>query len=243
MTLARLSLFAALAVPALAAAAETGYYLVTTYPVEGEKSIDFKYWNAKPDGAPPRSAPELGFGMTVTPVWYTEVSAEWFKLSPGPHRFSAWEWQNDFMLTHGQYDVDVALHTQVARSHRDGAIETEFGPVLQTEIGKTQLNFNAFLQREFHVDDGEGYELVYEWQVRHHWTRAFQFGVQGFGEVGKWNDWLPRDQQSHRAGPAVFGTLDVGRKQEIRYDAAYLIGKNAARNAKSVTLRVQYVFR
>lgn len=227
-----------------AAQAETGYYLVTTYPVEGEKSLDFKYWNAKPTGAPPRSSPELGFGYTVNSRWYTELSAVWFQLSPGPQRFAAWEWQNDFMLTQGQYDVDVALHTNVTRNDDTArGVGFEIGPVMQTEIGRTQLNLNLLLQRDYRVATHEDVELAYQWQIRQRWMRGFQFGLQGFGEVGKWNDWLARDKQSHRLGPAVFGTLDVGPKQEVRYDAAYLIGKNSARNARSLTLRLQYVFR
>ncbi len=60
--------------------------------------------------------------------------------------------------------------------------------------------------------------------------------------MGKWNDWLPRSQQSHRAGPAVFGSLPMGGRQVLRYEAAYLIGTNSAHNAKSVTMRVQYAF-
>ncbi len=34
---------------------------------------------------------------------------------------------------------------------------------------------------------------------------------------------------------------DVGGR-ELRYEAAYLVGKNSARTAKSFTMRVQYIF-
>jgi hypothetical protein len=226
-----------------ALAGETGYYLVSTYPNSGEATVDFKYWNAKPTGLAPRSSPELGLGYNVNDRWFTELSAAWFARSPGAQHFAALEWQNDVLLTHGQYDVDVALHTSV--SHDDGsrALGLEIGPVLQTEVGRTQFNFNAFLQRDYRSDEQEVTELAYQWQVRRHWRRAFQFGLQGFGEVGKWDHWLPRHAQSHRAGPAIFGTIDAGRDQELRYDAACLIGKNAGHTAHSVTVRLQYVFR
>lgn len=225
------------------AAASTGYYLVTTYPTPGEKTVDFKYWNAKPRGQPPRSSPELGFGYNVNSRWFTEVSAVWFQLSPGSQKLAAWEWQNDVMLTQGQYDYDLALHTTIEREEGDHALGFEIGPVFQTEIGKTQLNFNVFLQREFRTEEEQKTELVYQWQIRRHGLRWLQFGLQGFGEVGPATDWLPRREQSHRAGPAIFGSIDTGPNQEIRYDAAYLIGKNSGRSAKSVTLRLQYVFR
>jgi hypothetical protein len=79
------------------AAAGTGYYLVTTYPNEGQRTIDFKYWNAKPTGKPPRSSPEIGFGYNVSSRWFTEITAQWFQLSPGSNHLAAIEWQNDFM--------------------------------------------------------------------------------------------------------------------------------------------------
>jgi hypothetical protein len=85
-------------------------------------------------------------------------------------------------------------------------------------------------------------EIKYQWQVRYRWMPRLQFGAQGFGEMGKWNHWLPRDEQSHRAGPALFGTWDLGGEREWKYEAAYLIGTNSARNAKSVTMRIQYAF-
>jgi hypothetical protein len=67
-------------------------------------------------------------------------------------------------------------------------------------------------------------------------------GAQGFGELGEWDHWAPRDKQSHRAGPAIFGTLPVGDKQAFKYDAAYLYGSVYGKHAKMVTARVRYEF-
>jgi hypothetical protein len=226
-----------------AAMAGTGYYLVTTYPNEGQRTVDFKYWNAKPDGQPPRSSPEIGLAYNVTSRWYTELTAAWFKFSPGAHHLSALEWQNDFMLTQGQYPFDLALHTNVERAmNGSGEVGVEFGPVLQTEFGRTQLNLNLFFEREYRTAQAEPMQLKYQWQVRHRWIGKLQLGLQGFGELGEWNNWLPRAQQSHRAGPALFGTWNAGGGHEWKYEAAYLIGTNSARNAKSVATRIQYSF-
>jgi len=226
-----------------AAIAGTGYYLVVPYPNEGQSIVDFKYWNAKPSGQPPRSSPEIGFGYNVNSRWFTELSATWFQMSPGSNKLSAFEWQNDVMLTQGEYPVDLALHTNIERNQDSSrGIGFEFGPVLQTDIGRTQLNFNLFFERDFRVAESEPVQIAYQWQVKHRWMEKLSFGAQGFGEMGDWNHWLPRDQQSHRLGPALFGTWDMGGQREWRYDAAYLIGKNAARNAKSVTMRIQFGF-
>lgn len=225
------------------AGAATGYYLVSTYDVDGQKSIDFKYWNADYHHARSVSAPEVGFGYGVTSRWYTEAIVSWIRVHGRSDKVAGVAWQNDYMLTQGQYPFDLALHTTVER-HRDSArgYGVEFGPVLQTEIGRTQFNANLFFQRDYRAELPGDMELTYQWQVKHRWKSWFQPGIQGFGEVGKWNDWLPHRRQSHRAGPAVIGVRDVGAGRELKYEAAWLIGKNSARSAQSFTLRVQYVF-
>ncbi len=226
-----------------AAVAGTGYYMVVPYPNEGQRIVDFKYWNAKPTGQPPRSSPEIGFGYNVNSRWFTELSASWFQLSPRSNKWAALEWQNDVMLTQGEYPIDLALHTNIEHN-RDPSrgLGVEFGPVLQADAGRTQLNFNLFFDRDYRVKVSEPFQIAYQWQVKYRWKEKLAFGAQGFGEMGDWNNWLPREKQSHRLGPALFGAWDLGGQREWKYEAAYLVGKNSARNAKSVTMRIQYGF-
>jgi len=130
------------------ALADTGYYLVSTYDVENQASIDFKYWNAHYRGRT-TAAPELGVGYGVTSRWYTEVYAKWVKLNGAAGHWVQTDWQNDFLLTQGQYDFDLALHTRLGRARdSDAGYSVEWGPVLQTEIGRTQFNANLFFQRD-----------------------------------------------------------------------------------------------
>jgi hypothetical protein len=218
--------------------AATGYYMVTTYGVEGQASLDYKYWNAHYRNRPNVASPEIGVGYGVTSRWYTELMTQWIQRDGRQTRNTGVGWQNDFLLTQGQYDVDVALHTLVERARRrEDGYYLELGPVLQTQLWRTQLNFNLFFQRELDNGDKNETQLAYQWQVKQRWKPWLAPGLQGFGEVGKWNDWLPSKQQSHRAGPAVFG--EVGR---VKYEAAYLFGKNSAKAANSFTMRVQYLF-
>lgn len=230
-----------------AAQADTGYYLVSTYDVAGQTSIDYKYWNAHySDGG--FASPEIGIGYGVTSRWYTEVYVQWLRIGNGAQKMFETAWQNDYMLTQGQYPFDLALHTKVAKGHdAAGGYSIEWGPVLQTEIGRTQFNANLFFQRDYgHAASVErrGAELTYQLQVKHNWKPWFQPGLQAFGEVGKWNDWLPYKQQSHRAGPMIYGHRDIGHggQREIKYEFAYLFGKNTARAANSFSMRVQLIF-
>ncbi|KQQ39943.1 hypothetical protein ASF61_03780 [Duganella sp. Leaf126] len=239
-----------------AAQADTGYYLVSTYDVAGQTSIDYKYWNARySDGTV--ASPELGVGYGVTSRWYTEVYVQWLRVGNGAGKMVETAWQNDYMLTQGQYPFDLALHTKVAKGHdAAGGYSAEWGPVLQTEIGRTQFNANLFFQRRYGqtgqtaqaAQTGQvpprGVELTYQLQVKQHWKPWFQPGIQAFGEVGQWNDWLPSRQQSHRAGPMIYGHRDIGAggEREVKYELAYLFGKNTGRAARSFSLRVQLIF-
>jgi hypothetical protein len=67
-------------------------------------------------------------------------------------------------------------------------------------------------------------------------------GLQGFGELGAWDHWAPRDQQSHRAGPALFGTVPLGERQSLLVQATYLFGSVYGQDARMFSMRAQLVF-
>ena len=83
---------------------------------------------------------------------------------------------------------------------------------------------------------------LHQWQAKHRWRPAFEFGLQGFGEMGRWDQWAAADQRSHLAGPAVFGKLDLGGRQSIRYNAAWLLGASTAAPDHAVRMQVEYEF-
>lgn len=67
-------------------------------------------------------------------------------------------------------------------------------------------------------------------------------GQQGFGELGIWNHWLLRAQQSHRAGPVVSCIWPLAGAQSIQADTAVLVGSTYGRNGSMFSLRIQYLF-
>jgi len=226
-----------------AALADPGYYVVTVYDNEGRSSIDVRYWTVKFPQTPEVIWPEVGFGHGVTSRWTTELFASWIGSSQFATRLSTWNWQNDFLLTQGELPLDIALHAQLIRNQLEpGGGSIEWGPVLQTDVGRTQLNGNVFFENGWDGFAPAAAQMKCQWQVRHRWRPALHFGLQGFGELGRWDHWAPRDQQSHRAGPALFGTLPVGDGQELRVQAAYLFGKVYAHDATMFTMRAQWVF-
>jgi len=138
-------------------------------------------------------------------------------------------------------DVGVLVELEVPRGHGE-AYEFKIGPLLQTEFGRVQLNGNVFLERKFHDGSAHETELLYQWQAKYRMQPTFEFGLQGFGEVGKWDHWNPSNQREHRFGPAVFGKLRIGERQAIKYNAAYLLGATEATPDRTFRLQIEYEF-
>lgn len=214
----------------------------------GEKEIDVKFGTARNGAEDREHAGSIGFGWGVTPLWFTEVYGKWEKPAGEGTRLEAFEWENKFQLTEtGKYGVDVGLITEIEipRESED-AKEFKIGPLFQTEFGKTQLNANLLFERKFGGDRAPGEErpteIGYQWQVKYRAQPSFEFGAQGFGEMGKWNDWEPRDEQKHSMGPAVFGKVDLGNRQKLKYNAAWLFGASEAAPNHTFRMQAEYEF-
>ncbi|MFZ6747877.1 hypothetical protein [Undibacterium sp. Ren11W] len=225
------------------AMAEPGYYLVTVYDNKGERSIDYRYWTVKFPGQDETIWPELGLGYGVTTRWYTEFFVSYIGSSKSDLKLDTWNWQNDYQITQGQYPFDVAIHTNVARAHDSGeGYALEIGPVFQTDVGRVQLNGNLFLERNYHAASAIENQLKYQWQAKYRWKPLLQVGVLGFGELAECRNGCPRDKQSHRAGPAFFGSYAIDSSITIKYQLAYLTGSIYGMHGNMLTLRLQTVF-
>jgi len=234
---------ALLAQPVIAGPADYVYTPTVEY---GEKEVDFKYGSDRqPDGML-RQAASLGVGYGVNEYWFTEV---YFKQErSGNQESNLAEWENKFQLTEtGEYPIDLGFITELeAPLSSNAPWEVRFGPLLQSEFGRIQLNGNLLFERAFGKADESGIpfgtNLGYQWQVKYRWQPVFEFGMQGLGEVGKWNDWSKSSEQLHAVGPAIFGKLPLGYRQAIKYNAAWLVGTNYATPVHTVRMQVEYEF-
>jgi len=228
------------------AAAGPADYIYTPTVEYGEKEIDFKFGTAKQQDGTRKTVTSLGFGYGATEYWFTEVYLK--RERDGSERLTLAEWENKFQLTEtGKYPVDLGLIVEIEAPLTTGnePYELKLGPLLQTEFGKLQLNGNALFERKFgprDADDNYFTEIGYQWQAKYRWQPAFEFGAQGFGEMGKWNDWDQSHLQNHRLGPAVFGKIDVGQHQKIKYNAAVLFGVSDAAPDRTFRMQAEYEF-
>ncbi len=227
------------------AAAGPADYVFTPIVEEGEKEIDFKFGTNKESDGTRTTVSTLGFGYGATSYWFTEVYLK-HEREAGEGLTLA-EWENKFQLTEtGKYALDVGLITEIEAplSNSNAPWEFKISPLFQTEFDKLQLNANVLFERKFAGNDAEDHvtEMGYQWQAKYRLQPTFEFGLQGFGEVGQWDDWASTDEQNHRIGPAIFGKFALDQKQKIKYNAAWLLGVSDAAADNTFRLQVEYEF-
>jgi len=220
-------------------------YVFTPSVTYGEHEIDFKAGAWKKTDEERLRAWSIGYGYGVNQRWWTELYRKYESFAnESITKFDAREWENKFQLTEqGEYPVDVGFVIEVERPQdRSEGYELLFGPLFQTDFDKLQLNGNFLFQRNVRADAPQHTEFGYQWQAKYRWKAEFEFGLQGFGEVGAWNHWDPPDERTHRLGPAVFGKLALGGRQALRYNAAWLVGATSGAPDNTFRMQVEYEF-
>lgn len=218
-------------------------YIYTPIVEQGEREIDFKLGTTKPRAESRESESSLGFGYGATSYWFTEFYVKYKRENTDGRGqatfFDAFEWENKFQLTpQGQYFVDLGFITEIERpdDRREG-YEVRFGPLIQKEFGQTQLNFNLLFERNYRAEESNPLRLLYQWQAKYRLSKEFEFGAQALGEFGNINHFLPKSEQTHVLGPAIFGKIPLGGRNAITYNAAFLV--NIADSVHSRTFRTQ----
>ena len=249
MSTSRLIAAVALGLPIVSHAAPSDYVRVPAVEY-GEHEIDFKVGTAKAkesEGGERASAASLGYGWGATAWWFTEAYLK-FEKNPGEGaKYDAFEWENKFQLTEpNQYFADFGLFTEIEipRQRRVEGYEFAFGPLVQFDTGPLRWNANLVFERVYRSrEEGEhAMEMGYQLQARYALAASTEIGVQAFGDMGKWNKWEPRDEQSHRIGPAIFGKVKLGGREQVRYNAAVLFGEGGAAPKSTFRLQAEYEF-
>jgi FTR1 family protein len=183
---------------------------------------------------------KVAIGHGITDWWKSEVEFEWEKEPGEGTKYTEVEWVNVFRFSEpGEYFVDVGLFTELKFSDEsDDANKLEIGPMFQKEIGRTVNNLNLIWVRDYGSNADHDTEFEYTWQSRWKGNPALEFGVQGMGETGNWDDMNSGHDQEHKMGPAIFGEIKTGPgHNKMKYDAAVLVGMTD--DTPDTTLRFQ----
>lgn len=227
---------------ACAALAGPADYVYTPAVAMGEREFGIKYGAASLAG----NVAAVGVGSGISESWFAEVYLKRERI--GNQEATLAEFENKFQLTEtGKYAVDIGLLAELEAPLSGLAPwELRVGPLFEKGYGKLQINGNLFFERAFGRADESGVpfctNLAYQYQLKYRWKSVIEFGIQGLGEVGKWDNWSRRDEQNHRIGPAVFGKIALGHRQAIKYNAAWLFGASAAAPNHTLRTQLEYEF-
>lgn len=221
-------------------------YVYTPAVEYGEREIDFKHGTEAPPGSERANVTSVGLGYGATEYWFAELYLK--RETQGENGLTLAEWENKFQLVEtGKYPLDLGFITELeVPVSGSGPNEIKLGPLLQTEFGRLQLNANLLFERAFGQADDSGApfatNFLYQWQVKYRLQSSFEFGMQGFGEMGEWNSWASEAEQIHKAGPAVFGKVPLGQREAIKYNAAWLLGASTAAPDHTFRVQLEYEF-
>ena len=108
---------------------------------------------------------------------------------------------------------------EVEREHdRDEGYELRYGPLLQSAWGPLQANLNLLFERRLRArGEQTPTEMGYQWQWRWRRDASFDWGMQGFGALGRWDGWASSATTGARArAGAVCALLRGGRAWQRR---------------------------
>jgi hypothetical protein len=169
---------------------------------------------------------ELGVGLTSW--WHTALLGKVEKEPEGNARFEAGAWENIFQLTpQGKYWLDAGIYTEYTRSlrGREAPGELEFKLLLEKEIRPLVVTTNLIFNREIGRNSGKGIGFEYAARVNYPWRPEIQFGIEAFGEPGRFTGFKRLSEQEHEIGPVMLGKFHVpGVRGVFGYNVGYLFG-------------------
>lgn len=226
------------------AQADPGYYVNTPYAQASQWGAELRYWTVKNrEGDPAVLWPELALSYGLGERWTSTLLASYQGTREKAMRLDTWNWLNQFRLDDGRGDWDLALHTQLIRTHGEAhGHALELGLVSQTEWRLARVQANMTLEHGWGELARSGTELKYQWQLSWPLRPGWRAGVQGFGELGNWRDWKPAERQSHRAGPSFQARWTLREYQDLQLQAAYLFGKVYGQQAGMFSATVKLLF-
>jgi len=235
-----------------ALAVNAGDYLFTPTVTQGEREIDlYGGIGSSGDKTPAESNAGLGFGYGVTQHWFTELDITYRWQSPVGTGLDAFEWENIIQIGEpGQWPVDIGMLCNIEKPYEASrnSPQTEgtsirFGPLLQKDIGKVEVNFNLFLTRFFQSSEFSSTQFGYQSQIKYRYSAPLEVGIQAFGRVSsRAQTWAPYPQQVLRVGPVVLGLLRLPQERSLSYNVGFLMGTTQHSPDQTLRVQIEYEF-
>lgn len=186
---------------------------------------------------------KLGAGYGFSDIWFSELNAEYEKP---PDSTSAqvqfYEWENLFQLTRaGRYWADWAVTVEYSyATDPEEQDAVKLMPIMQTRFTDTMLTLNFGFERNPSENGTNHWQLSYGWQYLWLSKPELRFALEGYGQVGDYNSWLPSSQQTHQIGPALVGKLRTGEDTGLGYRVGVFWGLTQSTPDRAFMASLEY---
>ncbi len=186
---------------------------------------------------------EIEYGLT--PFWKVGLEFETGRdPGPGNHfKYQQTTLENWFVFGEaGQYWVDPALFVEYGKAALAHAPdELKFGPILRKQIGPTINTVNLFLEKEIGDFAGGGrMSFSYAWETRIATGWVIEPGFQAYGEPGPFGHFAPINEQDHRIGPQLFGSIHQLGPGTLKFNGGILFGLTPAAARQTLRWQMEY---
>ena len=188
---------------------------------------------------------KIDFGYGVTDYWFTAYVGEIEEDANGDLEYEATAWENIFQLTEqGEYWVDLGLYLEYEIAHESGSNDKIEGKVLlEKNVGQYVNTANLIFVRALGSDASNATDFEYAWRTKYLYSKAFEPGIEIYGEMGEVGHVSPSDQQDHRIGPVFSGVFAGDAHSKWLYEAGYLFGVSDAAPNGTLKFVIEYEFR
>jgi len=184
----------------------------------------------------------IGYG--VNSFWHTELEleAEALPADGSITKFQAThlEWENIFQFApKGEYWADPGVYLAYEAPLINKQVGQFEGKIL---LEKTIDKITNILNISFNQEVGEGADphtdAGISWSTRYRLSQYFEPGFEYWNDFSEISHQLDYDEQSHQAGPCVYGHLF----HHIKYDIGYLFGISDAAPRGELKWAIEYEF-
>lgn len=208
---------------------------------QGETKLEFKgAYDIDAHDDEDAWAGEFAVGYGVTDFWETEVGFGFVGHEHEDTDVNALIWENRFQFApKGELFIDPGLKIEYSHNLKSGPNELAAKLLLGKEIGKFQNLANIGISREVGEDSEDEFEYGFSYALAYQHSDHFAYGVEYYADLGNLKDDHDHfDGQSHRVGPAVYGSID----HTVGYEAGVLFGVSDHAPDATLKLSLEYEF-
>ncbi len=183
-------------------------------------------------------------GYSPASYWAAEVYEVLHRDPGGKILSDAVEVENRFALgAPGQYwlDAGAAAEFEIPQQAGDHGV-AQFAPILEKQFGPALVSLNLPLGWQYGPGCAPGATLGYAARAEYLLFPAFSPAAEAFGAPGVVGRFAAASQQTHSAGPAVYGAARVAPGQTLRYSVASLFGLTPASPGWTLVGRLELEF-